>query len=91
MKSLLTIALILGSLNAFSAVDCEKQDGRWYPKNELSKDIANKLGVKTCSGKRFKAVVAALGETTNVEASKGSMDVEDVVASIKGTSKVAKK
>jgi len=83
MKNLLLVAMVLGSFSAFSAVECEKKEGRWYPKNELAIEIAQKLGVKTCGGKRFKEVVEKLGETSNVEASKGSMSVDDVVGSIK--------
>jgi hypothetical protein len=83
MKNLLLVTMVLGSVSAFSAVECEKREGRWYPKNELAIEIANKLGVKTCSGKRFKEVVEKLGETSNVETSKGSMSVEEVVGSIK--------
>jgi len=84
MKKLIAIVTIAMTLNNVqAAVECEKLDGRWYPKNEIAKDIASKLGVKTCSGKRFKQVVEAIGEKSNVTASKKNMDVKDVVASLK--------
>ena len=84
MKTLI-LSIVLGmSFNAMALVECEKQEGgRWYPKNELAKDIANKLGVKTCSGKRFKEVVSKLGETTNIVQSSTSMSVDEVVSAIK--------
>lgn len=85
MKKLVVVtmmSLVIGNVNA--AVECEKKDGRWYPKNELAISIASKLGVKTCSGKKFKAVVEQLGETSNVVAGgNSSKSVEDVVAELK--------
>lgn len=71
---------------AFSAVECEKIDGlRGYrPKNELAKEIALKLKVSTCNGKRFQEVVKKLGETSNVPVSSTTYKTtEDVVNSIK--------
>lgn len=86
MKRLFTIIAILGSFNAYSAVECEKIDGErgYRPKNELAKEIALKLKVKTCNGKRFKDVVKGLGETSNVPDTAATYNsTEDVIASFK--------
>ncbi len=73
--------LILSTANA--SIVCKKDGGRWYPANEKAVQIAKMLGVKTCTGKRFKAVVAKLGETSNVVAGKKNMSVDDVIAQLK--------
>ena len=83
MKSLIIIATILVTSNVFANVECEKKDGRWYPKNETAIKIAETLGVKTCSGKKFKEVVKGLGETSNVVAAEKKATVEDAIASLK--------
>lgn len=85
MRSLIiTIAMTL-SFNAMALVECEKREGErgMRPKNALAIEIAKKLGVKTCNGKRFKDVVKGLGETSNVVESVGEMTVEEIVKSIK--------
>jgi hypothetical protein len=81
MKKFLITLIAVVAINhvAFSAVECEKKNGRWYPKNELAKSIALNLGVKTCNGKRFKDVVTALNETSNVTTSKKNLSVEETV------------
>lgn len=87
MKTLFVVILVTVSLasKAFSAVECERVAGErgMRPKNELAISIATKLGVKTCNGARFQKVVKALGETSNVEASKKSYTVEEVTALLK--------
>lgn len=66
-----------------AAVICEKQGRYWYPKNDTAKMIAKNLGVKTCNGKRFKKVVAAIGEKSNVIAARKNLSVADVVKMFK--------
>ena len=88
MRQLLIIGfIILGNIARVSAaVECEKVEGERgvRPKNELAKEIATKLGVKTCNGKRFRDVVKGLGETHNIPDAAATYDsVEDVVKSIK--------
>lgn len=66
MKKLI-VALSLMSVSAMANVECTK-DGRYYrPTNQVAKDIAKALKVKTCNGKRFQAMVKKLGMTSNVE------------------------
>lgn len=81
MKKLIAMVTVALTLNANALVECEKNPttGRWYPKNELAKKIASNLGVKTCQGGRFKAVVKGLNEKTNVPASKKNMSVDEVL------------
>lgn len=81
-KLIVLITLTLLTTTASAGVVCKKDGGRWYPANEKAIKIATMLGVKTCSGKRFKAVVAKLGFTSNVKASKKNMKVEDVVSAL---------
>lgn len=86
MRALLIIATILVSSVSMANVECEKVEGERgvRPKNELAKEIALKLGVKTCNGKRFREVVAKLGETHNIPDSKATYETtDDVVKSIK--------
>lgn len=88
MKQLLIIAIVvLGNIARVSAaVECEKLEGErgYRPKNELAKEIASKLNVKTCNGKRFRDVVKGLGETSNVPATAASYKTtEDVINSFK--------
>lgn len=80
---LIALLSILGAIDAFAAVECEKKGRYWYPKNETAKTIASSLGVKTCNGRRFKEVVKQLGETSNVKVASKSMSVEDVVKAMK--------
>ena len=85
-KSLIAVAILLVSVSAHSAVECEKVEGErgYRPKNALAKEIASKLNVKTCNGKRFKDVVKGLGETSNVPASATTYkDTAEVIASFK--------
>ncbi len=83
MKKLLTLSLITLSLNASANVVCEKSDnGRWYPKNDTSKQIAELLGVKTCTGKRFRNVVKKMGYKSNVAASKKNLSVEETIKAL---------
>jgi len=84
MRTLLISIAMLASTNILANVECEKlEGGRWYPKNETAKMIASKLGVKTCSGKRFNEVVKQLGMTTNVVKGSSALTVEEVVEAIK--------
>ena len=81
--SLFIFLVFVATVNANAAVVCKK-DGRWWrPANATAKKIAASLGVKTCNGKRFKAVVAGLGEKSNVKASVKRMNVEDVINAMK--------
>ena len=79
--TLLALTILVSTSNA--AIVCKKDGGRWYPSNAKSIKIAQMLGVKTCSGKRFRTVVAKLGETSNVTASKKRHSVDDVLAAFK--------
>ena len=84
MKNLITlVALTILVSNANAAIVCKKEGRFWYPANAKATKIASMLGVKTCNGKRFKKVVAQLGETSNVVAAKKRMKVEDVLAAFK--------
>ena len=83
MKKLVVLIALVSMSNLSANVVCEK-DGRWWrPKNELAIKIATSLGVKTCNGKRFKEVVKQLEMKSNVEASKKSMSVEELVKQLK--------
>lgn len=65
MKKLI-VALSLVSVSAMANVECTKE-GRYYrPTNQVAKDIAKALRVKTCTGGKFKAMVKKLGMTSNV-------------------------
>lgn len=81
MKTLILLIALVSMTNANANVVCEKNGRYWYPKNETAIKIAQSLGVKTCNGKRFKAVVKKLNLTSNVKAAKKSMTVEEVVNS----------
>lgn len=88
-RSFMTLVLSLGLSMLINhavqgAVVCKKDGRFWYPENDKAKEIALSLGVKTCNGKRFEAVVKGLGESSNVKKStKKSMDVEEVIAKFK--------
>lgn len=79
MRTLITIITLLLTINASANVICEKNGRYWYPKNETAIKIAQSLGVKTCNGRRFKAVVKKLNLKSNVKAAKKSMTVDEVV------------
>ena len=83
MKNLITlVALIIITLGSVEAsIVCKKRKGRWYPVSKKAISIAKMLNVKTCTGKRFKAVLVGLGETSNVVVNKSvkSMSVEAVL------------
>lgn len=68
MKGLMIgLTLVLGVVEYASAnVECEKKGRYWYPKNQVSKDIAKLLKVKTCTGKRFGKAVKKMGMNSNV-------------------------
>lgn len=83
MKTLIFVSLITLFTTAQGAVVCKKSGRYWYPENATAKTIAKSLGVKTCSGKRFKAVVSKLGETSNVPATVKKMSVDELVAHLK--------
>ena len=68
MKVLITGIALLLTVNSFGNVVCVKQGKYWRPSNEVSKDIAKSLRVKTCSGGKFRALVKKLGMTSNVPA-----------------------
>lgn len=68
---------------AEGAVLCKKDGRYWRPANDKAVKIAEMLGVKTCNGKRFKQVVAKLGESSNVKKSVKKMEVDDVVQALK--------
>lgn len=83
MKHLLLITLLSLAFTTNAAIVCKKDGRYWYPNNEKSKKIALMLGVKTCNGKRFKAVVKGLGEKSNVIAGKKSMKIADILKAMK--------
>ena len=61
-----------------------KKDGRyWRPSNATAIKIAKTLKVKTCSGKRFQAVVKQAGLTTNVPVTVKRMTVKELAASLR--------
>lgn len=80
---LMSLAILLIQAANAASVECVKERGRWYPKNDTAKKIARMLGVKTCSGHRFKTVVAKMGLKSNVVAGKRSMSVEDTIRALK--------
>lgn len=80
MKSVFVLIMLVSTMNVKADVICKKEGRNWYPENERAIKIAKVLGVKTCTGKRFKEVVAKLGEKTNVVTSAKKADsVEDAV------------
>lgn len=64
-KLILVTALIMNTLT-LANVECTKEGRYFVPKNEIAKDIAKALKVKTCNGKRFSETVKKLGMTSNV-------------------------
>lgn len=66
MKNLLIMTIAILTINVSANVKCTKI-GRYYkPANQVSKDIAKALKVKTCTGARFIAMTKKLGMTSNV-------------------------
>ena len=63
-KTAIIITLLLG-FTAKANVTCTKEGRYWMPTNQVAKDIAKALKVKTCNGKRFNKMVAKLGMTSN--------------------------
>lgn len=84
MKTLMIITLATLSLSASANVICKKDGRYWRPSNEVAIKIAKTLKVKTCSGKRFQAVVKQAGMTSNVPKTVKRMTVEDLAKSLKG-------
>lgn len=84
MKRIIILVSLLVAVNVNAQDIICKKSGRYYrPANELSKSIAESLNVKTCTGERFKKVVAQLGYTTNVKATKKRLSVDELVAKLK--------
>ena len=83
MKNLILIVAMLTSLNVMSKVECAKEGRFYYPVNAKAIKIATTLKVKTCNGKRFKAVVAAIGETSNVPATIKHLTMDELIKSMK--------
>lgn len=80
MKSFITIVMFgLLTFDVLANVECVKDGRYWRPSNQVAKDIASALKVKTCNGKRFKETVKKLGMTSNVSLEK-KMSVADVLA-----------
>lgn len=76
------VAVLVNNL-VYGSIEC-KRDGRWwYPVSADAIKIAKSLGVKTCNGKRFRAVVKSLGVSSNIKSGTKRMSVEDVVKSMK--------
>ena len=82
MKTLLLITL-LTITTAQANVICKKDGRYWRPSNATAIKIAKTLKVKTCSGKRFQAVVKQAGLTTNVPVTVKRMTVKELAASLK--------
>lgn len=82
MKTLILTMLL--TMSAASANVVCKKDGRyWRPSNATAIKIAKVLKVKTCSGKRFQAVVAQSGLKSNVPKTVKRMTVKELAASLK--------
>ena len=82
MKTLLLITL-LTITTAQANVICKKDGRYWRPSNATAIKIAKTLKVKTCSGKRFQAVVKQAGLTTNVPVTVKRMTVKELAASLR--------
>ena len=82
MKTLLLLTM-LTITTAQANVVCKKDGRYWRPSNATAIKIAKTLKVKTCSGKRFQAVVKQAGLKTNVPVRVKRMTVEELVASLK--------
>lgn len=83
MKSVITILAVLAALSGKAAVTCKKEGRFYYPNDEKSKKIAEMLKVKTCNGKRFKEVLAKLGETSNVPKTVSNLSVDEIANLVK--------
>ena len=83
MKNLLLIAALFSSMSLSANIICKKDGRFYYPADAKSIAIAKSLKVKTCNGKRFKAVVAGLGLTTNVPATVKKLTVKEIIAKMK--------
>ena len=82
MKTLLLLTM-LTITTAQANVVCKKDGRYWRPANATAIKIAKVLKVKTCSGKRFQAVVKQAGLTTNVPVTVKRMTVKELAASLK--------
>ena len=82
MKTLLLITM-LTITTAQANVICKKDGRYWRPSNATAIKIAKTLKVKTCSGKRFQAVVKQAGLTTNVPVTVKRMTVKELAASLR--------
>lgn len=83
-KLLITLSLgLLLSTTAFSAVECEKKGKYWRPKNEIAKEIAAHLRVTTCTGGKFRALVAKSGQKFNVPAKSIRMSEAELLKKLK--------
>ena len=82
MKTLLLLTM-LTITTAQANVVCKKDGRYWRPSNATAIKIAKTLKVKTCSGKRFQAVVKQAGLTSNVPVTVKRMTVKELAASLK--------
>lgn len=82
MKTILLIT-ILTITTAQANVVCKKDGRYWRPSNATAIKIAKTLKVKTCSGKRFQAVVTQAGMTSNVPLRVKKMTVKELAASLR--------
>jgi len=82
MKTLLLLTM-LTITTAQANVICKKDGRYWRPSNATAIKIAKTLKVKTCSGKRFQAVVKQAGLTTNVPVTVKRMTVKELAASLR--------
>ena len=82
MKTLLLLTM-LTITTAQANVICKKDGRYWRPSNATAIKIAKTLKVKTCSGKRFQAVVKQAGLTSNVPVTVKRMTVKELAASLK--------
>ena len=82
MKTLLLLTM-LTITTAQANVVCKKDGRYWRPSNATAIKIAKTLKVKTCSGKRFQAVVKQAGLTTNVPVTVKRMTVKELAASLR--------
>jgi len=61
MKKLILTIVLLSSISSFATtITCghlSLKAKRFYPVNTAAMQLANKLGVVTCNGKRFQAVI----------------------------------
>lgn len=83
MKKLILTLTMLTAMTAQANVVCKKEGRYWYPENATAKKIAKALKVKTCSGKRFRAVVAQAGLKSNAPLTVKKMTVKELAASLR--------